>query len=750
MRLRVLICVTAVTLLFANTGYSQTTTAYGLTFPNAHPRLFWTPARITTAKAWVTSTGYLGQTANTRNLDDYDIAFTCINGPPSAQAAACAQAITDTTGFAPSSGCYTGPGCDAMRVQGEMMLLIRDWLAPGCGLAACLTAGQVTTLETNWNTWQNGQDTVTQTWGNVGMPASNYFAGQFRNDFTFGIASYITNASADANLQYAMNSRWVDLLNFDSPTGTGRNGAYGYAFHNQEGAAEYGRYSLDYYAAALASSALLGRDLWNETTAFKSGVLTTIYNTVLQRTASPRSVWDGFTASDDEQWVAADTCAFQSHNSTGNANATGGCMMESQYYGDFMTAAAGEYAATNIGKYARQWLGTVKPAVGPMFRSVDPGGSSLAFSNLPLDYYASGANYLYLHDTWTSTGTTCLLQMGVTKGTNPGAQAWGSGHSHWDAGTFQCSRKGVNIIRETMGYSETVAGYGGACLSGGCANVYEGFAHNIPFVGGQAQNISQGCSDGPGIIKRLESQTNYAYAVTDLTLVYQNHVCDAGNPTRQNQNVVSVVREYLYFRGINVLLVVDRIQTTASGTSTTFVTHCETSPSVSGAQVTCNDGTQRALYTALLPTAPTISTFAENVSSSGPTPVIATGEWQYRIESNNTNPGNVVSYQVNAIQLGDISGFVALTPSIVDNGTNWTVTLDANDVATIFKGTASTGGTVKAAGATTTLATTVESMTITDAGPVWGTVPPPNAPVVSLNPTSLSFGAVNVGKVSAA
>ena len=53
---------------------SSTNTANSLTIPATHPRLFWTPARIATAKAWVASAKYAGlNTASPRPLDDYDM-----------------------------------------------------------------------------------------------------------------------------------------------------------------------------------------------------------------------------------------------------------------------------------------------------------------------------------------------------------------------------------------------------------------------------------------------------------------------------------------------------------------------------------------------------------------------------------------------------------------------------------------------------------------------------------------------------
>ena len=690
---------------------NSTNTIYGLSIPTNHPRLFWNAGRLATAQAWAKSTSYPGVITDFRPLDFYDLAFTCfiMNN-----ATACSTVIADAIAITPSSSSGTGVGDDIMRRNGEWVMIVRDWLAPGCGKVQCLTALQASTIDSNWNAWQTNQDAAIQTWGNVGMPTSNYFAGQFRNDFDFGIASYFDNPNADANLRYGIQNRWNDLVNFVSPTGTGKNGAKGYALHNQEGGGEYGRYSVNYYAFPLASSAVLGRNLWNETTAFKSGVLQTIYNTMLTPTTS-RSMTDMFTWADDEQWEAGAACGYISQN---GPDGHGGCGASSQTYGDFMQAAATEYSSINIGKYARQWISTVKPAIGPLFKSIDPGGSSLAYSNLPLDYYSSGAQYMYVHDNWTTNGTLLLWQMGLSQGGNPDpASSLGTGHWHHDAGTFQVSRKGVNIIRETPAYSTFVAGYNGTSPNGDATS---GLAHNIPLIGGQASiNIPFGLSDGPGVVKRLETQAGYAFAATDLTLTYQNNVIDSGNPGRENPFVVSVVREYYYFRGINTLVVVDRLQSDTASRSTTFVSHCETNPTVVAATIKCVDGTQEALYTALVPATPTIAIVAENANGAN------TVAWQYRIEANNTNPGNVVSYNVYTIQLGDASGFSALNPGVVDStpGTpttgTFTITLDANNSLTINKGITSSGGTIKAAGSTKALATTVQGMTITDNGPAW-------------------------------
>src|SRR6185436_1461830 len=93
----------------------------------------------------------------------------------------------------------------------------------------------------------------------------------------------------------------------------------------QEGS-QYERYSLSYYAVPQATTGLMGRDLWGESTALKAGVLQTIYNTMPMKTVS-RGIYDGWTWSDDENWPAG-------------VNLYGGGGMQSRYYGDFMMAAA--------------------------------------------------------------------------------------------------------------------------------------------------------------------------------------------------------------------------------------------------------------------------------------------------------------------------------------------------------------------------------------------------------------------------
>jgi hypothetical protein len=94
------------------------------------------------------------------------------------------------------------------------------------------------------------------------------------------------------------------------------------------------------------------------------------------------------------------------------------------------------------------------------------------------------------------------------------------------------------------------------------------------------------------------------------------------------------------------------------------------------------------------------------------------GACQYRLEINDNSPIGAQSYFLVAIQ-GLNAGGSALAPSVQDNGTSWTVVLDANHRATLNKGMSSAGGSVTINGATTNLRSDVQPMTITDNGPSW-------------------------------
>jgi hypothetical protein len=666
----------------------------GINLPASHPRLFWNAAKLAQAQQWWTGHSYTPNYANPNLFDPYDTLFACELANNQTW---CDAQINWAVNLS-ASNCYQSSGCDPMRIYGEAVMLTYDWLY------AQMTAAQRTTIINNWNTWQNYPDT-NDSWGNKGMPSSVDFAGGLRTDFSLGVATFGDNPAAQSFIDYALNNRWAAVLNFASPAGVAPLGAKGYGMPAQE-SSQHGQYFLNYHAVPLATSALLGRDLWQESTAFKAGVLQTIYNTLPTPTIS-RGLYDGWTWSDDENWRAA-------------TGLYGGGGMQSRYYGDFMMAAAQEFPSTAVGKVARQWINTVNPVIAPMWRAIDPGGSGQRFSTLPLDYYASGPLFAYWRSNWNTNASSLFLQMG---------QTFGVGHTHFDEGNFQWFRGGSYLIRETPSYYTTVAGYD----SVGTVDVSSGYAHNIPLIGGLPGSVDS-CTDSNAIVRRMESQSAYAYLDADISGTYTNNICDPGRPERENIYAQHVEREFIFFRDIEVLLILDRLQADSASRSKTFVSHCETSPiSIDAAHYVCMDGSQQASYSVLLPSNPALVAVNESANAA----TCAPSECQYRLEVNDKIPIGAQSYFLVAIQ-GLNAGATALTPAVQDNGASWTVTLDVNHVVTLNKGMVSAGGSITISGANTNLRADAQTMTITDDGPVWApaSTTAPIAPTITTQPAN--------------
>jgi len=724
----------ALIILLLATPVGAQTVRDGITIPSGRPRYYWNAAREAQAVAWAAVVGYTPITATNRPLDPEDASMSC--GVLS-NATACTNLVSWMVNwnFPANSGsnCSAGLGCDSMRHDCQQMFLAYDVAN------SSLTVGQLSTINSNWDTWITAQDNNSAGWGLYGnnghpsMPGSNYFAGDTRCEISYGIAVMGDNTTAaNTHLDHGLgtsggaynSSFWNNLKNYNagSTTQIDYDGfdihSLGYANPGSEGFGEYGRYVLSYHAMMLNALSLLGRSLETEDTFSYAGVYMTIYNTVYD--TSYRGAFEYFPSSDDEDYVnggPTNSCktnnpSLQSHNGYANGSSytagSGGCLMQVEYFGDFMQAAVNEFPTANAGKLARAWLNKVQPSVSPIYASLDANPTPLAMSTLPLDY-GTALGYLWSRDNWNDlsagTATQCLFQGNLGE---PGV-----GHFHQDAGNFECYRHGIPIIRETVDYyTNSVAGY----ADSGTVASDLGLAHNVGLVNGVGSSATSYASNGLGVLLRRESQTGYSFEAVNLQPVYN------GGGSHPNSEVSTYVREFIEFRGIPALVIVDRWTAVHTNDTTTFLTHCLALPTENTGGTyytdTCITNGQEAFYTSLVPAHPSQTIVHESDNSA------TTQNPQYRIESNNT-PGVALSYQIMAIQFGDSSGFSALTPSVVDSNSGdptsgtFTITLDANNSLVINKGATSSGGTIKAAGVSNSLTSTVEAMTVSASGPVW-------------------------------
>jgi hypothetical protein len=226
------------------------------------------------------------------------------------------------------------------------------------------------------------------------------------------------------------------------------------------------------------------------------------------------------------------------------------------------------------------------------------------------------------------------------------------------------------------------------------------------------------------------------YADVDLT---NRYLWDSGHSSYNTGVVGHVEREFIYARGLETLVVLDRILTqnqthygslTAATVVSSFLSHCETNPAVEDSQhFTCTDGSQIARQTVLVPASATYRVINER-SCSGCDPTAG----QYRIEVDNS--GATQRYSLDVIQSRASSGS-NITASLVDSNPSdptsgaFTVTLHpptGSDTIIMFNkslcssgvGQCSSGGTIDVAGAgITNLRTNVQSITYSDTGFDW-------------------------------
>lgn len=691
-------------------------TTHGFTMPVSHPRLWWTPARIAAARAWLTAHPFTPGSGNY-----VDIAFQHV-----VSGSDCSAAVNWAASWAPSSAQVlpTASGSDDMRGTGESVLLVYDWCYDK------FTAAQRTDFIDHWNLWVG--NVQQQIWGGkysgTWMSQNNYFWGNLRNELEWGIVSYGDNgvgagSTADTFIDYALNTRWA--LGFVPTTQAGGAAAGGVPLEGETYGSAIGAYML----IPTASLANMGRDLWAETPFFKSMMYWMLYWTTPSRTyvkdAGGISTFHVATVNEEDKM------------------SSGGIFWCRAYFEDWMAYfaqhAATNYAATPLAGYTRQWLSQLAP-VAPLARnpnatgspnyyisnyiiSNDPGATATAYNSLPLDYYATGAGYGVAKTAWDSSSTQ--LSYFLKTPMSPIV-----GHAHQDWGSFSLWRAGRWVMRETAGYSNSIVGTPGVA-GGASQDSGSQLAHNVPVF----TNVALGLDSNslytlptvhPGLpsLNRLESNARYFYVDVDLTNAYK---WDSGHSSFNTGVVGHVERELLYLRSLETTVVLDRITTqnqthpsaalTAEQVVTSFLTHFETNPVIEDSNhYSATNDTQLLRQTVLLPASATYRV----INEGGPI-------GQYRLEVDSS--GAAQRYQLHVLQARSSTGndvqasVVDSNPSSTTAGT-FTVTLhpvSGSDTVIVFnKGQASSGGTVNVAGTgVINLRTDVQPISYTDNGPVW-------------------------------
>jgi hypothetical protein len=540
------------------------------------------------------------------------------------------------------------------------------------------------------------------------MPANNYFWGYLRNELNWAVASYYENPMADTFLNDALVTRWqnafVPYANSDGKGGTPGEGS------------QYGRYLLEYPTVPFTTAGLLGRDLYAETNFYREALYNLIYATSIgpvANEAGTSSFHQIFPYSDD----------FESHGYPPAAD---------PYYGDFVTSVATHYNNTALEGYARQWLATTGAPASRYVQAVDDGGAATPLSSLPLDYYAPGMQNFYGRRSWADGATNFVLQMG---------EPVDVGHSHMEAGSFQLVSGGRWLTKATSGYNGNVVGWGGI----GTAPINSTIPNNGLLFNGQGL-VSYEYNDAAPAVTRLESRPDYAFASVDLSGAYRAHV----RPQVDNPYASNAVRDFVYVRALDALIVLDRMESTSADVTKTFLLHFPTAPTLSGNTALGVNGNMALRLTTLTPAGQSPTTL--RVVDERPASQDNSIDYQWRVEADTR--GSAQSYLVNVMQARGVND-PDLTISMTEEADAFVITLThptrGTAVIRLPKGMKSAGGSFgysPSAGATPAaqaLTGAVQQISVTDAGPVWeGTgpsnPPPPPAPTLSFSQATYSAG----------
>lgn len=664
-----------------------------LQIPTTHPRLFYANAtRLAQTQAYL-ATHPLSPSGN----DSTAMMTRALRGLLTGSTSDCDAAVAFlATWEAAAQGSGTR---DALRQQGEDVLLIYDWCH------ARLSPTQVGSLVARWNGYLDAE--LADGFANLGSEANNYWWGRTRNCLLWGIASFNDNPRAQYFIDQALDQRMdVDFARWYRDFGRGGVFAEG---------TDYGVTMLAYPLIAFASAADFGHDPFAAAPFFRDAIYALVYGT----TPGPTSTVGGssgtalvFPFSDDEHFF------------------DGGVIGTRDYLGDFAAYVGQHDATTGNARHARTWLATTNAGRRWIFDAIRS-SASVDATDLPLDYYAPGAGVFDLRSDAGPNAMAVHLQLGTPGGVE---------HRHLDGGSFQLWRKGRWMSRESVGYADQLVGWNGVEVSTEAAIahntlLFEGKSTGI-WVGSGPIVIPQGADrgddpDGLPEVVRLQHHADYAYVAVDYSHAYRNT-----NGRRVDWPYADrAMREFLFLRGLNALVVLDRMRASADSllpfyqtgdwltpgphvpadqVRRTFAMHFETSPSVAGNHVQAVNTDQTTELITLVPPQPTYRIVNED--RPGDEQV-----GQFRLELDSV--GSAESYFLQVIH-GRDAGAPALAAQLTDAADRWTIQLTGPNAhsatITLIKGMASTGGSVAIdGGAAQPLRVDVQGITVTADGPVW-------------------------------
>ncbi len=479
--------------------------------PAARPRLYWTAARLAYGREQFAVEPF------DPKGDVLAQAAAALLHPSSSQRKRYGRQVAEQLvafEIAPQQGMRPDAnGCDRYRWN--------QWVAPA--LDWCwdyLTAAERDLVVKRYTGYV--RTVMQQKWGGRGMGFNNYFIGNLTNEVCLAAATWHEQDVRDI-LDFAVNARWrQDFL----PLVSRRKNEAG----QWEAGPNWGGASPDgsAYGQVIYSYPVIPWLTFPKTfaTDWFADAVTTLAHWIspvpMAARGNPALFPQLFPVGDDETPDGFPNAAART------------------YLGDFLTAAQALLQGRPEAGYARTLLDYGLPVSRYLLYGIPPAGIR-RLTDLPLDRRASFWDFW--RQSWKPDATRIMTQL---------AYGAGGGHNHHDVGSFQVA-KGKNwLTKEHTGYATKFVDC--AAEDAEPHNVVTFWQPKKPYGGyGPLTAFLQ----GNPVLDTLwghQQPSNHSYCALDLTPAYR-----ANRKDLDPAWVHRVLRQYLYLRDVDVLLVVDRL-----------------------------------------------------------------------------------------------------------------------------------------------------------------------------------------------
>lgn len=525
-------------LILGSTLYAQE-----LTIPDTHPRIWWNESTFETALNRFNQDPFepraKGDFAEIENGGwkwNNEVAlenalYYLFTGDQEAARTAIAWSVYNLDETLEQEMDEEGISCDRCRWWLQEIIIVYDWCYDALSdteRAYFLT--EISNVVDRWNSEKR--------WGTPDEPASNYNQGYMRNSFLWGVASMGENEKAQEYIDHALNERWANFEHyFDEENRSGIP---------SEGTS-YGHTLLNYMPVMFETARNIGLDFYLQHPFFRKAVMFAIYHTTPGPTNAPAG---------NGRHV---TFPF------GDASAFWDGRVVVQEFSPFMFYAAHHLQGTHLSALIYDWAeqtGVVSEDILLRYMATPESGDGM--KDLPLDYYPPDDGTMgqaFSRTSWDANASAIHFQLIAPEL---------GGHEHQDGLSFSWWRKGSFLTMEVPG-----RGFGSGYqvpdyTADAPTDVQATIAHNSLLFGAEGQ---PGTRTKAASVLRLQSGEDFFYAAVDGTNSYKSE--NEEDVRYNNEFVDQVIREYLFIKPLEVLLVLDRMQSNEESGDfrKTFVMH---------------------------------------------------------------------------------------------------------------------------------------------------------------------------------